>query len=264
MKNQTISAFRVGAGPIVLPEGLAKSGQRFAVRSTGRAFRARVAGDVAELDLYDEIGFWGVTAADFKRQLRGITAATIRLNINSPGGDVFDGIAMYNDLLAHPAKVEVHVTGLAASAASLIAMAGDRIVMAENAFMMIHNAWGVTIGDRNEHAETAELLAKVDEALVATYAERAGVARQKVAAMMDKDTWLNAEEAVDQGFADALGETQPATALFDLEAFKGVPEGLARLQRDAEKRSPRDADSGASAIAAALRRCASSFALSEE
>lgn len=225
----------VFAGPIVLPAGLAQSKRRFVARATGTAFNFQAAGTVAEIDLYDEIGYWGVTAADFKRQLRGITAETIRLNINSPGGDVFDGIAMYNDLLDHPATIEVHVTGLAASAASLIAMAGDRIVMAANAFLMIHNAWGLSIGDRNDMQAFAEVLQQIDTALAETYAARSGKEASEIAGLMDAETWLGGAAAVEEGFADALadgdGENR-AAASFDLSRFKNLPAALRGARAD--------------------------------
>ena len=120
---------------------------------------------VSEIDLYDEIGMFGVTAKDFRERLKATNGGDILLRINSPGGDVFDGIAIYNDLLAHPGSVTVHITGVAASAASIIAMAGRKIVMSENAFQMIHNAWGIAIGDRHTHADAAALLGKIDSAL---------------------------------------------------------------------------------------------------
>lgn len=247
-RRSLITVFAGGAGNIELPDGWEQSKRRFVARSVGTAFDIQAQGTVAEIDLYDEIGFWGITANDFKKQLRGITAEIIRLNINSPGGDVFDGIAMYNDLVDHPARIEVNVTGLAASAASLIAMSGDRVVMAANAFMMIHNAWGLTIGDRNDHREVADLLEKIDGALAGTYADRTGLATSAISQMMDKDTWLTAEEAIEQGFADEAGEAQEVSALFDLreEVFKNMPEGVPRLQPKsrswAAPRNTRDAE----------------------
>lgn len=115
---------------------------------------------------YGEIGPWGITAASFKKVLDTVSADELTLNINSPGGDIFDGLAIFQDLLAHKANVVVRVTGLAASAASIIAMAGDKIEIAEHAFVMIRNAWSVAIGDTREMTARAKLLKKIDSELV--------------------------------------------------------------------------------------------------
>lgn len=207
-------------------KGRGQKDRPFFNRSTGRAFETQAAAGTAEIDLYDEIGYWGVSALDFRKTLNSITASRITLSINSPGGDVFDGIAMYNDLLNHPAEVEVRITGLAASAASLIAMAGDKITIAENSFLMIHNAWGVGIGNRNDLRELADVLEKIDGALSATYEARTGIDGEEISEMMDAETWLGAKDAVDLGFADATMGAAEARATFDLSVFNNVPGGL--------------------------------------
>ena len=223
------SCGRFCAGPIQMPEGLKRSTRAFFNRAAGRMFQAKGSGDVVEIDLYDEIGGWGVTADAFRRELRSVSAKNITLRVNSPGGDVFDGIAMHNDLAEHPARVRVEVSGLAASAASLIAMAGDEIAVASNAFMMVHNAWGVAIGNRHEFAEMIELLEQVDGALAQTYAARTEMDIGAVEALMDAETWLNADDAVDSGFADEVIGSSDVEARFDLSQFKNVPKSVPRL-----------------------------------
>lgn len=169
----------------------------------------------------------------FRAALDQIDTKNIVLNINSPGGDVFDGIAIFNDLLAHPANVVVRVNGLAASAASLIAMAGDEIQIAETAFFMIHNAWSIAIGDARELTARAKLLKTIDGKLADTYANRTGQDVAEIRQQMDAETWLTAEDAVDQGFADKLvtNDAAEAHASFDLAPFKNVPRGLSGARR---------------------------------
>jgi ATP-dependent Clp protease protease subunit len=213
-----------------------KAGAEFSVRA--------LANGTAEINLYDEIGFWGVTAKQFRAALDGIDANTIILNVNSPGGDVFDGIAMYNDLLAHKASVVVRVTGLAASAASVVAMAGDEVHIAENAFFMIHNAWSIAIGDTREMTARAKLLKKIDGELADVYASVTGGDVADIAGQMDDETWLTSDEAIEQGFADkVIDHAEPADAearaSFDLAVFKNVPRGLQPSRRKAKaKKNP--------------------------
>ena len=228
------------------PEGLVQATDRpFFNRAVNRAFEVRAAESVTEIELYDEVGIWGVTAKAFRQQLRAVKDGDIRLRINSPGGDVFDGIAIFNDLVAHKGNVEIEVTGVAASAASIIAMAGDTIRVAENAFLMIHNAWTFAIGNRHDITETAAVLAQIDGALADTYAARTDVSRDEIVAMMDAETWMNGKEAVDKGFADEVAALPDAKAAFDLSGFKNTPNSLAVNLADASDVRPstvRDAE----------------------
>jgi ATP-dependent Clp protease protease subunit len=157
-----------------------------------------------EILLYDEIGYWGVTDKDFALALAQAGNGPIKLRINSPGGDVFHGYAIYNMLVAHPAAVEVVIDGLAASAASFIAMAGTTISMAETSMLMIHNAWGIVVGDRNDMLETAAVMEKIDGQLAAIYASKSGKAAPDVTAMMDAETWFTSSEAKTAGLCDAV------------------------------------------------------------
>lgn len=194
--------------------------------------------DAAEILIYDEIGFWGIAAKDVVQALRGVTAATIHARINSPGGDVMDGVAIYNALRGHGARVITHIDGMAASIASVIALAGDEVRMAENAFFMIHDPWGITIGTATEHRKTADVLDKVEGVIAETYLKRAEAERDQVLAWMDEETWFTAEEAKDAGFVDEVVATAPVKAQFDLSAFRHAPAAL----RDAEPPKPTERD----------------------
>lgn len=186
--------------------------------------------DAVELLLYDEIGFWGITAKQFADELARIEASTIHLRVNSPGGDVFDGVAIYNTLRAKDAQVITHIDGLAASIASVIALAGDEVRIAPNAFFMIHNPWGVTIGDADLHRKMADRLDKISlGAIVSTYRAKTGAAVATIERWMDDETWFTAEQAADAGFVDVVEEVAPAEdrALpFDLSIYQHVPAGL--------------------------------------
>lgn len=171
--------------------------------------RAASEGD-ASISVYDAIGEdWegtGVTAKRIGAALRAIGTRDVVVNVNSPGGDFFEGVAIYNLLRNHQAKVTVRVMGLAASAASVIAMAGDEILMGDGAFLMVHNAWAVAIGNRHDMKDASERLAPFDAAMAAVYASRAGITPEQAAALMDKETWIGAAQAVADGFATGLIE----------------------------------------------------------
>lgn len=189
------------------------------------------AGSTAEVILYGEIGFWGTSAEDFQRELRGITAPEITLRVNSPGGEIFDGIAIHNALRSHPANVTTYVDSLAASIASVIALAGDRVVMMPHSQLMIHDGSGLAIGNAADMREMADLLDRQSDNLAAVYAERAGGTVEEWRERMRAETWMTAAEAVEFGLADEVdpGRPQPeeerpaapapATASWDLKEF---------------------------------------------
>jgi ATP-dependent protease ClpP protease subunit len=159
--------------------------------------------DEAEVMLYDEVGGWyGATADQFIADLRGVTAPNLRVRINSPGGSVFEGIAIANALRSHPANVTVQVDGIAASIASVIAMAGDRIEMAPNTMLMIHDASGLCMGNAADMEEMAELLDLISDNIADAYASRAGGTRDEWRARMRAETWYLPEDAVANGLAD--------------------------------------------------------------
>lgn len=225
MKNRTISPI-----DIAVPAPASRRGDRLFARVGGAekfAFHADETGAVIEI--YDEIGGLGISPSDIKAQLADAGRGNITVRLNSPGGSVFDGITIFNDLVAHPGKVRVEIAGLAASAASLIAMAGDEIAIAENGFVMLHRAWGVTVGNEADHRDQAVVLTKVDDALAATYASRTGNPVDAIRRMMEAETWLTGNEAKRLGFANALLGEVSLNARFDLSIYSKAPPAIAGL-----------------------------------
>ncbi|MEU8756222.1 head maturation protease, ClpP-related [Streptomyces chartreusis] len=160
----------------------------------------------AAVHIYGDIGSWGITAASFVEELKGVDAAEIHLFVNSPGGEVFDGLAIHNALRSHRAKVMVQVDSLAASIASVIAMAGDRIIMSPHSQMMIHDAQGVSCGSPEELREYADFLDRQSDNIAAVYTERAGGTKLQWRKRMQAETWYFADEAVEAGLADEVGQ----------------------------------------------------------
>jgi ATP-dependent Clp protease protease subunit len=194
-------------------------------------------GKTGEIWLYDQVGegwFGGMSAKTFVAELNKLGKVDIiNLHINSPGGSVFDGVAIYNSLKSHPARVEVDVDSVAASIASLIAMAGDEIRMASNAMMMIHDPMGVAIGGADEMRKTADLLDQIKDVIAGTYTRRTKKNEAEVKALMAEETWMTADDAVDMGFADLITEEQriAACAGLDLFNFKRVPPQITGVAR---------------------------------
>jgi len=195
-----------------------------------KAARNAAGKTVAELRIYDDIGFWGTTAKAFVNELDAVAkdADEVLVAVNSGGGDVFDGFAIYNALRRYSGKVTARVDGIAASAASLVAMAGDTIVMPENAMMMIHNAWTIAAGDAAALRKTAELLDKTRDGIVAAYRNKCGLTDDEIVAMMDAETWMTASEAKERGFADQI------EAPVKLQASVRTGELLARFEHTPE------------------------------
>jgi ATP-dependent Clp endopeptidase proteolytic subunit ClpP len=166
----------------------------------------------AEVSIYDEIGFGGVTAKSFLAELKKLSGQRVHLRINSVGGSVVEGAAIYNALRRHKGGLVVHIDALAASMASVIAMAGDETLIADNALVMIHNPWGMTMGDADELRKEADILDKLKNTLVNAYVRKTGMEAEQIAQMMDDETWLDATEAVAFGFADAIEDGIEAAA----------------------------------------------------
>lgn len=175
--------------------------------------QAAEASDANTISIFDVIGedFWtggGFTAKRAAAALRAIGPNPVAVNINSPGGDMFEGLAIYNLLASHPAEVTVNVMGFAASAASIIAMAGDRVVMAPGSMIMIHRAWGIAVGNTHDFADSAALFQTFDSAMADVYAGRTGLETDELMSMLDgpskasDGTWMSADEAIDKNFAD--------------------------------------------------------------
>lgn len=206
-----------------------------AAKPSGYRVVANKANDSAEIYVYGVIGGdWfgeGVTAKQVADDLRALgKVKTIDLRINSDGGSVFEGKAMYSLFNEHSAKIIVHIDGLAASAASFLAMVGDEIEIAEGAFVMIHNAYTFAMGDARELRRSAEMLDTVNNTIIDVYAARTKCERKKIVQMMDDETWMTGAEAVENGFADKMVENLKVAACVSnpkaLETFKKVPSAL--------------------------------------
>jgi ATP-dependent protease ClpP protease subunit len=189
--------------------------------------------DMASISIYEVIGEdpWtggGVTVKRIDAALRSVGDKDVVVNINSPGGDVFEGIAIYNRLREHRGMVHVKILGLAASAASVIAMAGDHVEIGASSFLMIHNTWVLAVGNRHDMREIADFLEPFDQALADVYTARSGQEIGKVKAAMDSETWFNGSQAVALGYADAL---LPADAIETSEDVPAEEDGIKALRR---------------------------------
>lgn len=209
---------------------------------------------VGELLLYGLIGpddgmgwlFDEITPKDFAADLEALgEISELRVFINSEGGDVFAGQAIHSMLKRHSAHVTVYVDGLAASIASVVAMAGDRVVMPSNAMMMVHSPWTIAAGNAGEFRKMAETLDQVRESLIAAYQGKTSMDREELLGLLEAETWMTAEEAVEFGFADEVEESkQIAAALvgdkrveingvtFDLGRFRNAPMNFPRKESD--------------------------------
>lgn len=208
----------------------------------GLEVNAKADGEV-EISMLDVIGedWWtggGITAKSVKARLdANPNAKVIRVLLNSPGGDVFEGLAIRSLLKRSGARVEVEVLGWAASAASVIAMAGDTIAMHEGSMMMVHKAWTIAIGDDSDMRATADFLGKINDSIVDIYERRTGRARDEVVEMVAAETWMTAHDAVEQKFADSVivGEDKPAKGKTKARAAVAVEsdDGVVWRQRSA-------------------------------
>lgn len=167
--------------------------------------------DASVIDILDVIGedYWsgnGFTEKKLGALLRKAGENTdITVNINSPGGDVFQGVAIYSRLKAHKGNVQVNIQGIAASAASFIAMAGDEITMSTGSMIMVHNAWGIIIGNRHDMADAVDTFGKIDESMAEIYTKRTGMDKKAIVDLMDgatDGTFMTVAESIANGFAD--------------------------------------------------------------
>ena len=204
-----------------------------------------------ELSLYGEISnisWWGdeVTPQQFKDDLNALgDIDTLNVYINSPGGDVFAGQAIFSILKRHKASVNVFIDGLAASIASVIAMAGDTIVIPRNAMMMVHNPWTVAVGNAAELRESADRLDKVGESVIEAYLSKATLDKKKLVELLDAETWLSAEDCLEYGFADEIEETKQVAACMDkdiLDRYKNTPKDLLVNEPDPDPGSDSGSD----------------------
>ena len=177
-----------------------------------------------EISIYDEIGDFGTSAKEFIEEVKSVGDGDITLRINSVGGSVFDGLAIYNTLRSHSGFVSIKIEGLAASISTVIAMAGDSIEMSENGFFMIHNPFGKSAGEAGDMRKTADLLDKIKDEIMEIYSKRTNLTFGELSDMMDKETWLSSQEAMDMGFIDKITEPMKIAASFDLSKFTNVNE----------------------------------------
>jgi ATP-dependent Clp endopeptidase proteolytic subunit ClpP len=191
-------------------------------------FRAQMKG--AEIVIYDEIGAFGIPAKTFLDELKALgPIAELTVRINSPGGSVFDGIAIYNALKRHDAAITVWIDGIAASIASVIAMAGDEVVMPENAMLVLHDPSGLVAGTAADMRAMAEALDRMKAGMVAAYRDKSGRDDAEIEALMRDETWLSAQEAVELGLADRVEQPVRMAAHFDLSRFRNAPPQLAAI-----------------------------------
>lgn len=178
----------------------------------------------AEIFLYDEIGEWGISARRFAQELKALgPVAKITVRINSPGGQIFDGFAIYHLLKRHSAHVVVTIDSLAASMASVVAMAGDEVRIAATAMLMIHDPLAGEYGDADDLRDMADLLDQLKASIVGAYVARTGLDADKVGQLMADETWLTAEQAVALGFASAIDEPLAVTACVDPARYHKTP-----------------------------------------
>jgi ATP-dependent protease ClpP protease subunit len=202
-------------------------GQGYSIRSKGSK-------EAPEILIYEDIGEgWfgeGITSKAFALDLKALgNVPAIDVRINSYGGSVNDGLAMYNALVRHGAKITTYIDGVAASIASVIAMAGTEIVIAENAWVMIHDAWGIAMGNASELRRQADLMDSMSNATADIYVARTKQTREKVRSMMTEETWLSSADAIDLGFATSMAENLRIAASAKpraIYAFRHLPEAL--------------------------------------
>jgi len=203
-------------------------------------FEIKNKADKAEIWIYEEIGedWWtgeGVTAKSFQKELSAIKASQIDLHINSPGGQAFEGITIYNLLKQHSAKVTTYIDGLAGSIASVIALSGDKVFMAENALFMMHEPSGYAFGNSEEMRKTADLLDKVGRSISLAYQDKSGKDEKEIKDLMVDVSWLSAQEAKGLGFVDEITGAADMTAcakfvpIMEKAKFKNIPKNFLNI-----------------------------------
>lgn len=208
------------------------------------------ANDQAEILVYDVIGWPYNDAGDLVRYVNSLGDKDILVRLNTPGGDVFDGMAIFNSLANHKGKVTIRIEALAASMGSVLAMAGKEIQAYSNTMMMIHDPWIYTAGNQYELREMADLLEKISGNMLDVYAGRSKIGKREMREIMKAETWYTAKEAKEKGFIDTILETgKAAKAQFDLTMYTNAPDGICSIEgRDLTEREIERAlrDAGAS------------------
>ncbi len=208
------------------------------------------ANDQAEILVYDVIGWPYNDAGDLVRYVNSLGDKDILVRLNTPGGDVFDGMAIFNALANHKGKVTIRIEALAASMGSVLAMAGKEIQAYSNTMMMIHDPWIYTAGNQYELREMADLLEKISGNMLDVYAGRSKIGKREMKEIMKAETWYTAKEAKEKGFINTILETgKAAKAQFDLTMYTNAPDGICSIEgRDLTEREIERAlrDAGAS------------------
>lgn len=214
----------------------------------------------AELLLYGILGedpWWDdVGSKQFAEDIKSVRGKPVTVRINSYGGDVFTGHAIYSSLKLHDKKVTVHIDGIAASAASVVAMAGDEVIMPSNAMMMIHNPWTIAVGEAKDFRKLADDMDKIRDSILVVYEEKTGKSRDELIELMDNEYWMTAQEAKDEGFADTIEESTKIAASiaggditvngvkFSMERFKVLPSALVAAAARKETQSNQEKPAG--------------------
>jgi ATP-dependent protease ClpP protease subunit len=189
----------------------------------GNPLKVEDAADSSTVYLYDVIDpYFGIGAADFNKELAGLKGKQVNLRINSPGGDVFDARAMATAVAQH-GNVIAHIDGLAASAATYVALAANQVNMADGSFFMIHNAWTLGYGNKSDFAELVNLLDKIDQSITNDYVKKTGKTIEEITGWMSAETWFTAQDALDNGFVDAVTENNKVENKWNLSAYANAP-----------------------------------------
>jgi len=178
--------------------------------------------EVADVYLFNDIGTFGITAQNFIDEIKEYEDTELNIHINSLGGEVFEGMAIYSIIQRRKAKTTVYIEGIAASIASVIALAADEVIMSENSLLMIHNAWGGKQGDARDMRKQADILDKITNEIAEVYVKKSGIPYNEVIRMMDEETWLTAEEAVALGLVDSISEPIKVAAKYDVSKYKNI------------------------------------------
>ena len=178
--------------------------------------------EVTDIYLFSDIGTFGVSAQSFVEEIKEYENKELAIHINSLGGEVFEGMAIYSIIQRRKAKTTVYIEGIAASIASVIALAADEVIMSENSLLMIHNAWGGSSGDAKEMRKQADVLDKISNEIAEIYVKKTRLSYNEIEMMMSEETWLTAEEAVALGFVDSISEPIKVAAKYDVSKFKNI------------------------------------------
>lgn len=178
--------------------------------------------NAVDVMIYDDIGSWGITAQQFATELSERASGKQRINVHlhSLGGDVFEGLAIYNMLKNHPATVDVYIGGIAASMGSVIAMAGDTVYIPENAWIMVHKPWGIQGGNADDMRSYADLLDQFESSLIGAYTDKTGLSKEEIGELLAAETWMMGSEAIEKGFADQLTDAVEMSASLPSKRFK--------------------------------------------